>query len=298
MERGFVKRIEPGAPEEQVRELQVASENHPRDAQREDDEVGETSVADNLADGEERQGSDGEHHHLAVVTAIDVSEIFRRERIEESEKRTPPLVAGQVPGEEHGAHERDPDREDELEADSACRIHDELSPHERVVGVGEQSIHRRDATEAAIVPFREDDVKGAQDAAADAVQLVAVEHELTGIECEIAEDYQQNCKENCGHGHKESGLLVEKIHEWKYKNTAAGTHYGLLNCSPLNESAFERKLFERVFVCLCRLDKAVNAECRDDANGGEYDILDHFHKVLLSFSIKIFVFCETVKCFF
>ena len=45
-------------------------------------------------------------------------------------------------------------------------------------------------------------------------------------------------------------------------------------------------LFERVFVGLCGLDETVNAECRDDANGSEYDILDHFHKALLDFFCK------------
>ena len=94
VECSFVKRVEPGAPEEQVSELQVASENHPRDAERKDNEVGETSVADNLADGEECQGRDGEYHHLSVMTAVDVGEVFGRECVEESEKRTPPFVAG------------------------------------------------------------------------------------------------------------------------------------------------------------------------------------------------------------
>jgi hypothetical protein len=40
-------------------------------------------------------------------------------------------------------------------------------------------------------------------------------------------------------------------------------------------------LFERVFVGLCGLDETVNAECRDDADGGEYNVFDRFHKVLL-----------------
>ena len=40
-------------------------------------------------------------------------------------------------------------------------------------------------------------------------------------------------------------------------------------------------LFERVFVGLCSLDEAVNAECRDDANCGEYNVFNRFHKVLL-----------------
>ena len=69
----------------------------------------------------------------------------------------------------------------------------------------------------------------AQNAAADTVQLVAVEHELTCIECEIAENNQQNRKENCGHGHKKSGFLIEEIHTRKYKNTAAEARHGALN---------------------------------------------------------------------
>ena len=41
------------------------------------------------------------------------------------------------------------------------------------------------------------------------------------------------------------------------------------------------ELFESVFVGLCSFDEAVNTECRDDANSGEYNVLDSFHKVLL-----------------
>ena len=213
----------------------MAPENHPCDAERKDDEVGEASVADNLADGEERQGGDGKNHHLSVVTAINVGEVFRRERIEETEKRAPPFIAGQVPSEEHRAHERDPHGQDELETDGTCRIHQELRPHERMISVCEESVNRRDAAEAAIVPFREEYIECTQNATSDAVQLVAVEHELTGIEREIAENNQQNRKEKCGHGHKKCRFLVEEIHIRKYKNTAEETHYGLLNCSPLNE---------------------------------------------------------------
>ena len=55
----------------------MAPENHPYDAQSKDDEIGEASVADNLSDGEERQGGDGEYHHLAVVATVDVREVFR-----------------------------------------------------------------------------------------------------------------------------------------------------------------------------------------------------------------------------
>jgi hypothetical protein len=58
-------------------------------------------------------------------------------------------------------------------------------------------------------------------------------------------------------------------------------------------------LFERVFVGLCSLDEAVNAECRDDANCGEYNVFNRFHKVLLEiFSVKIFVFLKKVKWYF
>ena len=164
------------------------------------------------------------------MTAVDVGEIFRREGVKESKESSPPFVPGQVPGEEHSAHEGNPDGQDELEADGSCRVHDKLRPHERMVGIGEQSVHRRYTTEAAVVPFGKEYVKGAQNAAADTVQLVAVEHELTGIECEIAEYNQQNRKENCGHCHKESGFLIEKVHIRKYKNTAAVAHYGQFNC--------------------------------------------------------------------
>ncbi len=225
----------------------MASENHPGDAKRKDDKVGKASVADNLTDGKESQRGDGENHHLSIVATVNVSEVFRRKCIKESEKRTPPLVAGQVPGEEHSAHEGYPYGQDELETDGTCRIHDELRPYERVVSVGKERVKSRDTAKAAIVPFREDDVERAQNAAADAVQLVAVEHELTGIECEIAEDEQQNRKENCGHSHKECGFLVEKIHVRKYKNTAEEAHYGLLNCLLLNEFAIEiiRACFRR-----------------------------------------------------
>ena len=160
------------------------------------------------------------------MATVDVREVFRRERVEESKERTPPLVAGQVPGEEHRAHEGDPHGQDELETDGTCRIHDELRPHERVVSVGEERVDCRDASQTAVVPFRENHVKGAQNAATDAVQLVAVEHELTGIECEIAENNQQNRKENCGHCRKKSGFLVEEIHIRKYKNTATDAHCG------------------------------------------------------------------------
>ena len=42
------------------------------------------------------------------------------------------------------------------------------------------------------------------------------------------------------------------------------------------------KLFERVFVGLCRLYQTVNAECRDDANSDEDCVLDKLaHKFLL-----------------
>ena len=116
-----------------------------------------------------------------------------------------------------------------------------------MVGVREERVDCRDAAEAAVVPFREDDVERAQNAATDAVQLVAVEHELIGIECEIAKNNHQNREENCGHGHKKCGLLVQEIHGWKYKNTAEGTHYGLLNCLPLNEFVFERKIIRACF---------------------------------------------------
>jgi hypothetical protein len=47
----------------------------------------------------------------------------------------------------------------------------------------------------------------------------------------------------------------------------------------LERISYQKNLFERVFVGLCRFDKAINAECRDDANGGEYNVLDCFHKV-------------------
>ena len=58
-------------------------------------------------------------------------------------------------------------------------------------------------------------------------------------------------------------------------------------------------LFERVFVGLCSLDEAVNTECRDDANCGEYNVFNRFHKVLLEiFSVKIFVFLKKVKWYF
>ena len=276
MECGFVERVKTCAPQEEIRELQVASENHPCDAQCKDDEVGEASVTDNLADGKEGQWGNRKDHHLSVVTTVNVSEVFRRKCVEESEKRTPPLVAGQVPGEEHCTHEGDPHGQDELETDGTCRIHDELRPHERVVSIGKERVNRRDTAKAAIVPFREDDVERAQNAAADAVQLVAVEHELTGIESEIAEYEQQNRKENCGHCHNIR----------KYKNTAEVARYGLLNCLLLNEFAIE-PLFERIFVGLGRLDEAVDAECRNDADGDEYGIFDQFaHEFLLEFFYK------------
>ena len=292
MECGFVKRIKPGAPQEQVGELQVASENHPYDAQCKNDEVGEASIADNLSNRKERKRSDGENHHLSIVTAVNVSEIFRRERVKESEERAPPFIAGQVPSEEHGAHERHPDGQDELETDSARWVHQKLRPHQRVVSIGEQSVHCRDSAQTAIVPFRENHVECAQNAAADAVQLVAVEHELAGIECEIAENNQQNREENCGHGHKESWLLIQKIHIRKYKNTAEVARCGLLNCLALNETFSNELLFERVFVGLCRLYQTVDAKCRDDANSNEDRVLNEFsHKFLLGiFLVKIFDF--------
>ena len=49
------------------------------------------------------------------------------------------------------------------------------------------------------------------------------------------------------------------------------------------------------FLALAFLLGMSHSWARDDANGGEYDILDHFHKVLLGFSIKIFDFSKTVK---
>ena len=183
------------------------------------------------------------------MTAVNVCEIFWREGVKESKKRSPPFIAGQVPGEEHGAHECRPDGQDELETDCPGRVHQELCPHERMVGVGKQRVHRRDAAQTAVIPFREDDVPSAQNAAADAVQLVAVEHELAGIECEIAENNQQNREENSGHCRKECGFLVEKIHIRKYKNTTAEAHCGPLNYSVLNELArancFIRACFRR-----------------------------------------------------
>ena len=99
VECGFVQRVEPCAPQEEVRELQVASENHPRNGKREYNQVGEASVTDNLPDGEEGERRDGENHHLAVVSAVDVGEVFRREGVEEPEEGAPPAVAREVPGE-------------------------------------------------------------------------------------------------------------------------------------------------------------------------------------------------------
>ena len=160
------------------------------------------------------------------MAAVNVGEKFGRESVEESEERAPPFVACQIPCEEHGAHESDPHGQDELEANGSGRIHQELRPNERVICIGEQSVDCRNAAKTAVVPFCEDNVKGAQNAAADAVQLVAVEHELAGVECEIAENNQQNREENCGHCHKKCRLLVEKIHIRKYKNTAAEARHG------------------------------------------------------------------------
>ena len=99
VEGGFVQRVEPCTPQEEVGELQVASENHPCDGKREYNQVGEASVTDNLADGEEGERGDGENHHLAVMAAINVGEVFRRERVEEPEEGSPPAVARKVPGE-------------------------------------------------------------------------------------------------------------------------------------------------------------------------------------------------------
>ena len=64
----------------------------------------------------------------------------------------------------------------------------ELDGDQRVVGIAEQGVDSRNATEAAVVPFCHDDVLGAQDAAADTVQLVAVEHQLAGVERKFPED--------------------------------------------------------------------------------------------------------------
>ena len=99
MEGCLVQCVESGAPQEEVGELQVAPENHPRDGKREYNQVGEAPVADNLPDGEEGERRDGEDHHLAVVPAVNVGEVFRRERVEEPEQGAPPAVAREVPGE-------------------------------------------------------------------------------------------------------------------------------------------------------------------------------------------------------
>ena len=77
-----------------------------------------------------------------------------------------------------------------------------------MVGVGEQRVDGGHAAQAAVVPFGDDGVFGTQDAAADAVQLVAVEHELRIVEDERAEHDEEDCEKERGHGHGENGLLV------------------------------------------------------------------------------------------
>ena len=147
----------------------MAPEDHPGDTEGEDDHVGNTGFAHNLADGEDGERGDGEHHHLAVMTAVDVGEVFGREGVEEAEERAPPAVTREVPGEEQGAHEGDPYRQDELDAHGARGVGQELDGDQRVVGVGEQGVDGGDAAEAAVVPFRDDGVLRTDNAAAQTV---------------------------------------------------------------------------------------------------------------------------------
>ena len=278
VEGGLIKRVEPGSPQEEVGELQVASENHPRDGKRKNDKVGEASVADNLPDGEERERGDGENHHLSVVAAVDVGEVFRREGVEEPEEGGPPAVAREVPGQKHGAHEGDPHGEDELEAHGACRVHQELRPYERVVGVGEQRVDGGYPSQAAVVPFGDDWVFGAQYAAADAIQLVAVEHQLRVVKDESAENDKENGYEERGCCRKENGLFVQKIHVGKYKNTAGeyALRYGEKRRTCGSTALCTSWLVGGVFVDLVVLDEAVDAERRNHAYGDKYDNLDEF----------------------
>ena len=167
MESNFVKRIKAGAPQEQVSELQVRTENHPCNRERKHNHVRNATRTHNLADGKQRQRSNRKNHHLAVVATVNVGEVFRRERIKHAEQPRPPTVPRQVPGKEHGTHKGHPQREDKLEAHGAGRVHQKLHPYQRMVGVGEQGVDRGHAAQAGIIPFREHGTFGTQYAATD-----------------------------------------------------------------------------------------------------------------------------------
>ena len=208
MEGDFVKRIKTGPPQEQVGKLQVRTQNHPGDRERKHNHIGNASRTHNLANSKQGKRRNRKDHHLTIVTAIEVGEEFRRERIKHAEEPCPPAVPRQVPGKHHGAHEGHPQGQDKLEANGAGRVHQELHPHQRMVGVGEQGVDGRHAAQAGIVPFREYGTFGAQNAATDTVQLVAVEHELVRVEGEIAKHDQQDSKENGGNRHEKCGFLI------------------------------------------------------------------------------------------
>ena len=208
MEGDFVKRIKAGPPQEQVSELQMRAQNHPRDRECKHNHVGNATRTHNLPDSKQCKRGNRKDHHLAVVAAVQVGKEFRRKSVKHAEEPCPPAVPRQVPGESHGTHKGHPQREDKLEAHGAGRVHQELHPHQRMVGVGEQGVDRRHASQAGIVPFREHGTFGTQNAATDTVQLVAVEHELVAVERKVAEHDQQNSKENGGKRHEKCGFLV------------------------------------------------------------------------------------------
>ena len=90
-----------------------------------------------------------------------------------------------------------------------------------MVGVAEQGVDGGNATQAAVVPFREHDVFGAEDSATDAVQLVAVEHELVRVEREVPEDNHEDCEEEHGGCREKYRFLLQKVHGIQNKKMVA-----------------------------------------------------------------------------
>ena len=142
------------------------------------------------------------------MAAVDGGEILRREGIEHAQQGCPPAVPGQVPGQQHGAHEGHPDGQDKLEAYSSGRVCKELHPNQGMVDIGEKGVDGRNAAQAGIVPFRDDGIFGTEDSAADAVQLVAVQHQGVRIEGEFPKDNEKNAQKHCGGDRKKQGFLV------------------------------------------------------------------------------------------
>ena len=119
-------------------------------------------------------------------------------------------------------------------------------------------------------------MQSAQNAAANAVELVGIQHQLVGIEDELPKNNEENREEQHGHGREEYGFLVQKVHDGNIKKAGPRARRLFVKC---------KNLVKGVLVDLAVLEETVNAESGQNENCRNDQVLDDFAHVFSPVSL-------------